>query len=95
MRLLYASSRSCAVLVDPSGDYNTAPYRLILNGRDVGERDRSVASVFDLLPDTEYVLEARRGDEPIGAVMFRTMKGMVALPASSQALFLRCPDTIS
>ena len=78
MRLLYASSRSCAVLVDPSGDYNTAPYRLILNGRDVGERDRSVASVFDLLPDADYAIEARRGGETVGAVTFRTRNSQLA-----------------
>ena len=72
MRLLYASSRSSAVLVDPSGDYNTAPYHVILNGRDVGERDRTVLSLFNLLPDAEYALEARRGGECVGAVTFRT-----------------------
>lgn len=106
MRLLYASSRSCAILVDPSGDYNTTPYHLILNGRDIGERDRTVASLFNLLPDTEYAVEARRGGECVGAVTFRTGRESFALDvrrfgavgdgvhddtAALQAAILCCP----
>ena len=106
MKLLYASGRSCAVLVDPSGDYHAAPYRLILNGRDMGERDRSVASLFGLQPDTEYTLEARRGEACVGAVAFRTAgesftldvrrfgaagDGMHDDTAALQAAILCCP----
>lgn len=57
MKCLYTSARSCTVLLDPQGDYEArAVRRLELNGRDLGEENRSVCSLFDLWPDTDYRL---------------------------------------
>ena len=62
MKLLYVSSRSASVLLDPEGMYEAREKRtLFLNGEEAGEEYRSVASLFSLEPDTEYELEARTG----------------------------------
>ena len=57
MELVYVSSRSCTVLVDPKGDYYARKdYRLTLDGCEVENGRQSVLSVFGLWPDTEYEL---------------------------------------
>ena len=73
MRCLCVTARSCTVLLDGAGDYFAAsPARLKLNGADLGEERRSVATLFDLWPDTDYCLEVRRGDAPPVELRFRT-----------------------
>lgn len=47
------------MLLDPDGDYYARAAReLFLNGKAVGSEKRSVASLFDLWPATEYKLES-------------------------------------
>ena len=60
MQVLYISSRSISVLLDPEGFYESGEKRTLwLDGEEIGEEYRSVASLFDLEPDTEYELESR------------------------------------
>ena len=54
-RTLCVTSRSCSVLLDPDGLYEAREkHVLYLDGERLGEEYRSVASLFDLEPDTEY-----------------------------------------
>ncbi len=107
MRRLFVSARSCSVLLDEAGDYYAAaPVRLALNGRTIRTEDRSVASLFGLEPDTEYRLEAWRGDALAGSLAFRTAAetctldvrrfgargdGLADDTAAIQAAILCCP----
>ena len=107
MRALFVSGRSCSALVDEAGHYYArAPYRLTLNGRDLGMRDRSVISLFGLAPDAEYRLEALRDGQSLGELCFRTPRERITLDvkrfgaagdgladdtAALQAAILCCP----
>ena len=74
MRILFVSSRSCSVLLDPEGLYEAREKReLFLNGEALGEEYRSVSSLFDLEPDTEYELEARTEGGETDRAVFRTL----------------------
>ena len=56
MKTLCVTSRSCSVLLDPEGMYEAREKReLFLNGERLGEEYRSVCSLFDLEPDTDYL----------------------------------------
>ena len=68
MKELFVSARSATVLLDGEGDYTMASSaRLALNGQPLGEENRSVVSLFDLYPDTDYTLSMDRdgGQEEI------------------------------
>ena len=76
MKCLYTSARSCTVLLDPQGDYEArVPRRLELNGRDLGEEKRSVCSLFDLWPDTDYTLASYVNGEKEDELVFHTHSG--------------------
>ena len=73
MKVLCLTSRSCSVLLDPEGLYEAREKRvLFLNGEEYGEEYRSVTSLFDLEPDTEYTLESRTESGQTETLSFRT-----------------------
>ena len=73
MELLYVSSRSASVLLDPEGQYEAREKRtLSLDGEELGEEYRSVTSLFDLEPDTAYTLEAWTDKGETELLSFRT-----------------------
>ena len=107
MKCLYTSSRSCTVLLDENGDYR-ARYsrRLVLNGKEIGEENRSVFSLFDLWPDMEYTLEAWADETKEDEICFHTQYESCTLnvkrfgaagdgekddTAALQAAILACP----
>ncbi len=61
------------MLLNGAGDYFLpSPVRLRLNGADLGEEKRSVISLFDLLPETDYSLVmSGDGADPV-TLSFRT-----------------------
>ena len=73
MKLLFVSARSATVLVDGEGDYlMSSPVQLTLNGTPLGEESRSVVSLFDLSPDTDYTLIRNQGADEEDVLSFRT-----------------------
>ena len=77
MKLLFASARSASLLIEQNGDYCLpgAAGLFLQNGAEklpLGEETRSVFSLFDLLPDTEYTLTAQRSDGTTESLTFRT-----------------------
>ncbi|MBR2822783.1 MAG: glycoside hydrolase family 28 protein [Clostridia bacterium] len=73
MKLLFAGARSASVLLDKSGDYfMPAPVTLYLNGEPLGEERRSMVSLFDLRPETDYQLTFDKPDGERARLSFRT-----------------------
>ncbi|MBR5379031.1 MAG: glycoside hydrolase family 28 protein [Clostridia bacterium] len=107
MKLLFAGSRSCTVLMDERGDYYAAgPYAYRINGGEEKTDHVSVLSLFDLEPDSDYSLSAcvhGRNEE----LSFRTQSELCTLDvkefgaagdgkkddtSSIQAAILACPE---
>ena len=68
------------MLLDPEGLYQAGEKRtLFLNGEERGEEYRSVTSLFDLEPETEYTLESRKDSGETETLTFRTKAELCTL----------------
>ena len=108
MEILCVTSRSCSVLLDPEGLYEAREkHELFLDGERLGEEYRSVTSLFDLEPDTDYILESRTEQDERETLTFRTKRETCTLnvrnfdakgdgetedTAMLQAAILCCPE---
>ena len=79
MKTLFVSARSASILLDRGGDYFvSSPVSLFLQADPgspvlpLGQENRSVFSLFDLQPDTEYTLTARGENGPDDTLSFHT-----------------------
>ena len=79
MKILSVTSRSLSVLLDENGHYDAREKAaLMLDGAFLRDENRSVATLFNLLPDREYTLQALwPGREE--TIRFRTEKESVSL----------------
>ena len=63
LKLLYAGvSSACFELVGQNPYFSPAPYTILLNGKPARKGDTNVFSLFDLAPDTRYMLALRLPD---------------------------------
>ena len=108
MKMLFVSSRSASVLLDPQGLYEAGSRRsLVLNGIKLEDESHSVCSLFSLWPDTEYVLESEDAEGKRESIAFRTKKESCSLDVRRfgakgdgihddtpmlQAAILSCPE---
>ena len=77
---LWVSARAAAFQLDDGGLYElTAPCALWLNGLRVDVTSHVVTPLYDLAPQTDYLLEAERAGERIARLRFRTKKESATL----------------
>ncbi len=75
IELLWLSARSACVRLKDGGLYHTEqPYSLRLNGEDRGPAATAVHSLFGLLPETGYRLEAQLCGETLAQIQFTTKR---------------------
>lgn len=80
---LFVQARSATVQIADGGLYHTkAVYQLFLNGQAAGTADTAVTSLYDLQPETEYVLSVRWGGGGSRAMR---------VPHSEGKLHAQCP----
>ncbi len=74
------TARNAVFEIKDGGRYFTKrPYRVVLNGREYGTTERTITSVYDLKPDTEYLAEIYDGDQKEGELSFKTDYEFVTL----------------
>lgn len=81
IRLIMKTSRSVSVELDDGGIYNTKQeYRLFLNGIEKQPVHTVITSLYDLKPDTAYIIEAidEQGNVA-GSLTFRTEEEFVTI----------------
>ena len=104
---LFIGNRSAAFCLDPDACYALVqPVQLRLNGEPAGSTEKAVTSLFHLLPDTDYCLEAIC-DEQTLSFSFHTQEESCTLDvrrfgavgdgvhddsAALQAAILACPE---
>lgn len=66
LKLILKTARSATFLISEEGPYYTSGfYRVYVNGADYSTVDTAVFTVYDLLPDTTYVVSAVHGDRKV------------------------------
>lgn len=73
LECIFRTARSATLRLADGGKYETMmPYRLLLNGQPWGEAARVITSLFGLLPETVYRLDACHGDMLVASATFET-----------------------
>ena len=81
IRLIMKTARSVTFELDDGGTYETVEkYRLFLNNVEQKETNTVITNLYDLKPDTEYVLDVRnQSGESVGTASFRTDEEFVTI----------------
>lgn len=74
------TSRSAVIEIPDGGKYfSVTKYRILLNGRAALTTERTIVSLYDLKPDTDYTVEVLEGTQRRGRACFRTAHEYVTL----------------
>lgn len=81
IRLIMKTARSVTFELDDGGTYETGEtYRLFLNNVEQKETNTVITSLYDLKPDTEYVLNVQsQAGDVINTISFRTDEEFVTI----------------
>ncbi len=81
IRLIMKTARSVTFELDDGGTYETVEkYRLFLNNVEQKETNTVITSLYDLKPDTEYVLDVQnQSGASVGTASFRTDEEFVTI----------------
>lgn len=81
IRLIMKTARSATFELQDGGIYKTAePYYLFVNGIEYRLTNTVITSIYDLCPDTAYLLEVRTaGGKAVGNLSFRTDEEFVTI----------------
>ena len=80
LKVLFKTARSVTVAIEDGGIYNTKQeYELFANGKKVASTNQVVTSIYELLPDMDYVIEAKGQDGTIYAAVLHTDVEFVTL----------------
>ena len=81
IRLIMKTARSVTFELDDGGTYETVEkYRLFLNDVEQKETNTVITSLYNLKPDTEYVLDVQnQGGASVGTASFRTDEEFVTI----------------
>lgn len=77
--MLWKSSRKAVIELEEDVIYETKPYQVVVNGACRGEYRKMVQSIGGLVPDTEYNIILKRGNEKSSTLLFRTDPETVTL----------------
>jgi len=67
------TARNAVIEIQDGGRYFTKkPYGILVNGVEVLTTDKTITSLYNLKPDTEYLVEVYDGEEKVGELTFKT-----------------------
>ncbi len=68
-----STARNAVIEIRDGGRYFTKkPYRVLVNGEETVTTERTITSLYNLKPDTEYQVEVFDGEEKLGEVSCKT-----------------------
>lgn len=80
VKLLMTTSRSAVIEIADGGKYfSKSEYRIFLNGSEIMTAGRTIVSLYDLKPDSDYRVDVFAGTERKGGTEFRTKHEFVTL----------------
>lgn len=80
VKLVMTTARSAAIEIADGGKYfSKTEYRILLNGSEVMTAGRTIVSLYDLKPDSDYRVDVFAGTERKGGTEFRTEREFVTL----------------
>ena len=80
LKVICTGGRFAVVEMADGGVYHTKEaYELLVNGESRGKLDRVITPIYDLLPDQEYQVCVKLGEELAGETSFHTKKETVTL----------------
>ena len=80
LEILMKTARNVVIEINDGGVYETKKvYEILVNGEHKCTTDKVVTSLYDLWPDTEYLVQAKSNNEIVAEVTFRTDYEFVTL----------------